>query len=54
MNTYRADTPDFFRIYIRGGYVYIRDPNQEKSRLAMSLLLRWAASAHHEMATSSF
>ena len=25
----RADTPDFFRIYIRGGYVYIRDPNQE-------------------------
>ncbi|MDE0684842.1 MAG: hypothetical protein OXI63_18130 [Candidatus Poribacteria bacterium] len=27
----RADTPDFFRIYIRGGYVYIRDPNQEIS-----------------------
>ena len=25
----RADTPDFFRIYIRGRYVYIRDPNQE-------------------------
>ena len=27
----RADTPDFFRIYIRGGYVFIRDPNQEIS-----------------------
>ena len=27
----RADTPDFFRIFIRGGYVYIRDPNQEIS-----------------------
>ena len=27
----RSDTPDFFRIYIRGGYVYIRDPNQEIS-----------------------
>ena len=27
----RADTPDFFRIYIRGGYIYIRDPNQEIS-----------------------
>ncbi len=27
----RADTPDFFRIYIRGGDVYIRDPNQEIS-----------------------
>ena len=26
-----AETPDFFRIYIRGGYVYIRDPNQEIS-----------------------
>ena len=27
----REDTPDFFRIYIRGGYVYIRDPNHEIS-----------------------
>ncbi len=26
-----AETPGFFRIYIRGGYVYIRDPNQEIS-----------------------
>ena len=27
----RAETPDFFRIYIRGGYVFIRDPNHEIS-----------------------
>ena len=27
----REATPDFFRIYIRGGYVYIKDPNQEIS-----------------------
>ncbi len=27
----RADTPDYFRIFIRGGYVYIKDPNQEIS-----------------------
>ena len=27
----RDDTPDFFRIYIRGGYVYIKDPNREIS-----------------------
>lgn len=27
----RADTPDFFRIFIRGGYVFIRDPNHEIS-----------------------
>lgn len=26
-----ADTPGYFRIYIRGGYVYIFDPNQEIS-----------------------
>ena len=26
-----AETPGFFRIYIRGGYVYIRDPNAEIS-----------------------
>ena len=27
----REDTPDYFRIYIRGGYVYIKDPNHEIS-----------------------
>ncbi len=27
----REDTPDFFRIYIRGGYVFIKDPNHEIS-----------------------
>ena len=27
----REATPDFFRIYIRGGYVYIKDPNHEIS-----------------------
>ena len=27
----REATPDFFRIYIRGGYVFIKDPNQEIS-----------------------
>ena len=27
----RAETPDFFRIYIRGGYIFIRDPNHEIS-----------------------
>ena len=27
----REATPGFFRIYIRGGYVYIRDPNNEIS-----------------------
>ena len=27
----RADTPDFFRIFIRGAYVYIKDPNGEIS-----------------------
>ena len=27
----RVDTPDFFRIFIRGGYVFIRDPNHEIS-----------------------
>ena len=26
-----AETPGFFRIFIRGGYVYIRDPNGEVS-----------------------
>ena len=26
-----AETPGFFRIYIRGGYVYIKDPNAEIS-----------------------
>lgn len=32
VDTYsREATPDFFRIYIRGGYVYIKDPNQEIS-----------------------
>ena len=27
----REDTPDHFRIFIRGGYVFIRDPNHEIS-----------------------
>ena len=27
----RADTPDYFRIFIRGAYVYIKDPNHEIS-----------------------
>ena len=27
----REATPDFFRIYIRGGYVFIKDPNHEIS-----------------------
>ena len=32
VDTYsREATPDFFRIYIRGGYVYVKDPNQEIS-----------------------
>ena len=32
VDTYnREDTPHFFRIYIRGGYVYIKDPNNEIS-----------------------
>ena len=32
VDTYsREATPDFFRIYIRGGYVYINDPNHEIS-----------------------
>ena len=32
VDTYsREATPGFFRIYIRGGYVYIRDPNNEIS-----------------------
>ena len=26
-----AETPGFFRIYIRGGYVFIKDPNAEIS-----------------------
>ena len=32
VDTYsREDTPGFFRIYIRGAYVYIKDPNNEIS-----------------------
>ena len=27
----RADTPDYFRIFIRGAYVFIKDPNHEIS-----------------------